>query len=129
MASDDKEVKLAREQQVQHDTRLTSLESELMNLRKNCSLVNNLTESNSKLSDIITNLQSESARISSNLTDLSALVEETNKSQQRLDDWRLLIQDQMSNICNCNSSQIKSHSLKKDINIFSDLNLNNTQNM
>ena len=129
MASDDKEVKLAREQQVQHDTRLTSLESELMNLRKNCSLVNNLTESNSKLSDIITNLQSESARISSNLTELSALVEETNKSQQRLDDWRLLIQDQMSNICNCNSSQIKSHSLKKDINIFSDLNLNNTQNM
>ena len=95
MTRDDKEVKLTREQQVSHTTRLLSLESKCKLLESNLSAVNNLTEANTKLSQTVTSLQSDTSRLISNLTEFKTVLDTINKSQQELDEWRLLVQDRL----------------------------------
>lgn len=98
MASDDKEVKLAREGQAGHDARLMSLESKLKLIESNISAVDNLTLASTQLSETVTKVQGDITHITANLSDFKSLISQLNQSQQRLDEWRLLVQDHIGSL-------------------------------
>ncbi|KAH9399476.1 Efcab14p [Tyrophagus putrescentiae] len=104
MSSDDKEVKLAREGQASHDARLVTLESNIKLIEGNMSAVDNLTVANTQLSETVTKVQSDITRITANLSDFNALISQVNQSQQRLDEWRLLIQDRIASLNDTSST-------------------------
>lgn len=97
-ASDDKEGKLAREQQASNGARLIEVESKLKLLEGNISLVSNLTTFNSRLGESVTHLQNDMTILATNVTDFKALLTEVNNSQRRLDEWRLLVQDRVRSL-------------------------------
>lgn len=113
MASDDKEVKLAREGQAGHDARLMSLESKLKLIEGNISTVDNLTIANTQLIEAVTKVQGDITHMSDNLSDFKALISQINQSQQRLDEWRLLVQDHIGSLNETSSSSAPSVSLHK----------------
>lgn len=97
-ASDDKEVKLAREQQANNGARLINVESKLKLLEGNLSLVSNLTTFNYRLGESVTHLQNDMTILAANFTNFKALLTEVNNSQRRLDEWRLLVQDRVRSL-------------------------------
>ncbi|KAJ6219503.1 hypothetical protein RDWZM_005315 [Blomia tropicalis] len=124
IASDDKEVKLAREQQVTQDGRMTTLENKLKLLESNISIIDNRTIDNGGLVDKFNEIYGATQNLISNVTDLRNELEQINISQKGLDKWRLeientIIPNHTSSKDELNSAQAPSsptlHTRKKNL--------------
>lgn len=127
MSSDDSEVKLAKEHQANNEKQMSQIEMRLHEIEGNLSWVKNHTELTEVLQKSVTDVMSELNSVNSNIANLSSSLTEINRSQERLDEWRLAVQDRILTLNESSARQLdiptssitKSpklvHSFKKDL--------------
>lgn len=113
-------MKSIQEQQKNFQLKLLLLSSKIEQIQKRILLFDNTTDLSTQLSSNISSLQSNITILNLNVSKISEDINDIRQKQQRLNKWRLDIQDLVSSLNNTTSEEYLptnstyQHAVKKD---------------
>ena len=96
MNTDDKEVKINSEKQAQQTLKLEGMDERIKSLEGNISDVS--VKANTKFASSIESIQSDMQKLNFVIANISKVLEDIATSQEKLDKWRLEIDDQVNHL-------------------------------